>query len=130
MNEGVSSMRIPVTFCAMALLGSGGEAAFAHHSFAAFDMKKEALLIGTVSEVQYTNPHAWLFVDVADAKGKTQTWAIEAGGSNILLRMGWKKNTIKVGDKIKVRIHPMRDTSKKGGSLVNIELPDGKLIGG
>jgi len=123
-------MRIPVLFCVMTLLGSAGEAAFAHHSFAAFDMKKETLLIGTVSEVQYTNPHAWLFVDVADAKGKTQTWAIEAGGSNILMRMGWKKNTIKVGDKIKVRIHPMRDTSKKGGSLVNIELPDGKLIGG
>jgi hypothetical protein len=123
-------MRIPVMFCAMTLLGSAGEPAFAHHSFAAFDMKKEKLLIGTVSEVQYTNPHAWLFVDVADAKGKAQTWAIEAGGSNILLRMGWKKNTIKVGDEIKVRIHPMRDTSKKGGSLVSIELPDGKLIGG
>jgi hypothetical protein len=123
-------MRIAVMLYAMTLLAVAGEAAFAHHSFAAFDMKKEMLLIGTVSEVQYTNPHAWLFVDVADAKGKTQTWAIEAGGSNILLRMGWKKNTIKVGDKIKVRIHPMRDTRKKGGSLISIELPDGKLIGG
>ena len=123
-------MRIAVMFCAMASLSSAGEAAFAHHSFAAFDVKKEVWVIGTVSEVQYMNPHAWLFVDVADAKGKTETWAIEAGGSNILLRMGWKKNTVKVGDKVRVRIHPMRDSTRHGGSLMSIQLPDGKILGG
>src|SRR5687767_5221801 len=111
-------MRIPVMFCAMALLGCLGEAAFAHHSFAAFDMTKEVWLSGTVSEVQYTNPHAWVFLDVADEKGKTQTWAIQSGGPNILKRMGWKLNTIKAGDKVKALIHPMRDSSKKAGSLV------------
>jgi hypothetical protein len=114
----------------MALLGSLGQAAFAHHSFAAFDMTKEVRLSGTVSEVQYTNPHAWVFLDVVDAKGSTETWAIESGGPNILMRMGWKKNTIKVGDKVEVLIHPMRDSSKKAGSLVMFVLPDGRKIGG
>jgi hypothetical protein len=123
-------MRIPVMFCAMALLGCLGEAALAHHSFAAFDMKKEVWLSGTVSEVQYTNPHAWVFLDVTDAQGRTQTWAIESGGPNIIKRMGWMKNTIKVGDKIKALIHPMRDSSQKGGSLVIFVLPDGRKISG
>jgi hypothetical protein len=123
-------MRIPVLLCAMVLSDALGEAAFAHHSFAAFDMKTEVWLDGTVSEVQYTNPHAWVFLDVTDAKGATETWAIESGGPNILMRMGWKKNTIKVGDKVKALIHPMRDSSKKGGSLVMFVLSDGKKISG
>jgi hypothetical protein len=123
-------MRIPVMLCAMALLGCLGEAAFAHHSFAAFDMEKEVRLSGTVREVQYTNPHAWVFLDVADAKGGTVTWAIESGGPNIIKRMGWKLNTIKVGDKIEALIHPMRDPSRKGGSLVMFVLADGRKISG
>lgn len=123
-------MRIRVVLYAMALLISSGEAAFAHHSFAAFDMKKEVRISGKVSEVQYTNPHAWIFVDVVTAKGGTETWAIEAGGPNILMRGGWMKNTVKVGDKVQVLIHPMKDTSKKGGSLMSIVLPDGRTIGG
>jgi hypothetical protein len=113
----------------MAILGSSGGAAFAHHSFAAFDMTKEVRISGTVAEVQYTNPHVWLFVDVAGAKGITESWAIEAGGPNILLRAGWKANSVKVGDKVQVTLHPMRD-GKRGGSLVSIVLPDGKTIRG
>lgn len=122
-------MRIALMLCAIALLGSG-ETAFAHHSFAAFDMTKEVWLSGTVSEVQYTNPHAWVFLDVVDEKGRTQTWAIQSGGPNILKRMGWKLNTIKAGDKVKALIHPMRDSSKKAGSLVIFVLSDGTKIGG
>jgi hypothetical protein len=123
-------MRIPVIWCVMAVLGLYGGAAFAHHSFAAFDMTKEVRISGTVGEVQYTNPHVWLFVDVAAVKGGTESWAIEAGGPNILLRAGWKANTVKVGQKVEVTIHPMRDSSKRGGSLISIVLPDGKTIRG
>jgi len=104
--------------------------AFAHHSFATFDMTKEVRISGTVAEVQYTNPHVWFFVDVPAANGKTESWAVEAGGPNILLRAGWKANTVKVGDKVEVKIHPMRDNSKRGGSLISIRLPDGKVIRG
>jgi hypothetical protein len=123
-------MRIPVLLCALAVLGLSGGAAFAHHSFASFDMSKEVRISGTVAEVQYTNPHVWLFVDVAAAKGGTESWAIEAGGPNILLRAGWKANTVQVGQKVEVTMHPMRDTSKRGGSLISIALPDGKIIRG
>jgi len=107
-----------------------GAAALAHHSFAAFDMTKEVRISGTVAEVQYTNPHVWLFVDVLGAQGATESWAIEAGGPNILLRAGWKANTVQVGQKVVVTMHPMRDTSKRGGSLISIVLPDGKTIRG
>jgi len=119
-------MRIQVIVCVTALFSG---TASAHHSFAAFDMKKEVRISGTVAEVQYTNPHVWLFVDVAAASGGTESWAIEAGGPNILLRSGWKANTVKVGDKVGVTLHPMRD-GKRGGSLIKIVLPDGKTIGG
>ncbi len=124
----MSSMRILVMCCFMVLFGAGN--AFAHHSFAAYDMKKEVRLSGTVVEVQYTNPHAWVFIDVTDKNGKTETWAVQSGGPNILMRMGWKRNTIKAGDKIEAVIHPMHDTSKKGGSLEMFILEDGTEIRG
>jgi len=123
-------MRIPVIVCVMAVSVLHGAAALAHHSFAAFDMTKEVRISGTVAEVQYTNPHVWLFVDVLGAQGATESWAIEAGGPNILLRAGWKANTVQVGQKVVVTMHPMRDTSKRGGSLISIVLPDGKTIRG
>jgi hypothetical protein len=122
-------MRI-VTLCALALSGLLGGDAFAHHSFATFDMTQEVWISGTVAEVQYTNPHAWLFVDVPAKEGGTESWAIEAGGLRLLMRAGWMKNTIKVGDKVKVQIHPMRDSRKKAGSMMSIVLPDGRTLSG
>jgi hypothetical protein len=123
-------MRNPVIGCFIAVLGLCAGAAVAHHSFAAFDMTKEVRISGTVAEVQYTNPHVWLFVDVPAADGVAESWAIEAGGPNILLRSGWKANTVQVGQKVVVTMHPMRDTAKRGGSLISIVLPDGKTIKG
>jgi len=123
-------MRIPFIACLIVLVGLPGGAVLAHHSFAAFDMQREVSIKGTIGEVQYTNPHVWFFVDVPAANGKTESWAVEAGGPNILLRAGWKANTVKVGDKVEVTIHPMHDTSKRGGSLISIRLPDGKIIRG
>lgn len=123
-------MRIPVIGCLAVVLSLSCGVASAHHSFAAFDMKKEMQLRGTVGEVQYTNPHAWLFIDVPTANGATESWGIELGSQNLLLRGGWKVDTVKVGQKVVVKIHPMRDTSKRGGSLISITLPDGKTIQG
>lgn len=122
-------MRILSILCVVPLLSLAAGQASAHHSFASFDEKKSMQIIGTVREVQYTNPHAWLFVAVAGPKGHTETWAIEAGAVNILLRLGWKPNTIKVGDKVKVLLHPMHDPKKRGGSLMGVVLPDGRTIG-
>lgn len=123
-------MRYPFTGCLMVFLASFSGAAFAHHSFASFDMKKEVRIGGTVGEMQYTNPHAWLFVDVPTAKGGTESWGIELGSQNLLIRGGWLADTVKVGMKVVVTIHPMRDTSKRGGSLISIVLPGGRVIRG
>lgn len=117
----------PMLF-SLALLGLLAPAAFAHHSYSAFDMTKVVEIAGTVGEVQYKNPHVWLFVDVQSG-GQTATWAIEAGGPNILMRQGWMANTLKPGDKVDVQLAPMKDATKTGGALQALRLTDGKTIG-
>ena len=75
----------------------------AHHSFAAeFDVNRPIKLTGTVTKIEWTNPHAWVFVDAKDDKGNAQNWAIELVGINDLLRLGWGRNKVKPGDVINV----------------------------
>src|ERR1700684_3451478 len=83
--------------------------AYAHHSGAMFDRTKETKIVGTVTEFQWTNPHASFKVDVLGDDGKTATWSIEMNGPNNLIRAGWKRTTIKPGDKVTVTINPLRD---------------------
>jgi len=113
----------------LVLLVASTAIADAHHSYSAYDMAKKVAINGTVSEVQYANPHTWLFVDVPASDGKPVTWAIEAGGPNILSRQGWKANTLKPGDKVNALIHPFRDKIRKGGSLEALKIPGGRTIG-
>lgn len=123
-------MRILVTGCLMVFLGSFSGAAFAHHSFASFDKKKVVRISGTVGEIQYTNPHGWLFIDAPTANGGAVSWPIELGSQNLLIRGGWLKDTVKVGMKVVVTINPLRDTSRRGGSLISIVLPGGRVLSG
>jgi hypothetical protein len=102
-------------------------AAFAHHSFAMFDKDKEVTLSGTVKEFQWTNPHAWLQLKVADDSGKLVEWSIEMGSVNILSRQGWKKSSFKPGEKVTVVINPMRDGTS-AGSLVRATSESGEPI--
>ncbi len=77
--------------------------AFAHHSFAAeFDAKQPITLTGTVTKVEWTNPHVWFYIDVKDASGKVTNWGMEMGGPNGLLRAGWTRNSMKAGDVVTV----------------------------
>ena len=77
--------------------------ALAHHSFAAeFDAKQPITLTGTVTKVEWTNPHVWFYVDVKDAGGKVTNWGMEMGGPNGLLRAGWTRNSMKPGDVVTV----------------------------
>ena len=122
-------MNIKPILLAAALASLPAGAAIAHHSYASFDMTRDVVLNGVVSEVQYTNPHAWLFIDRRLASGEVETWAIEAGGPNILMRQGWRKNTVKVGDRVSVLIHPSRNQTSKSGSLTALRLPGGQTIG-
>ncbi len=110
---------------AAALLVTG--AAFAHHSFAMFDRDKEVVLKGTVSEFQWTNPHAFIEMEVANEKGSVEKWSVEMNSPNNLTRQGWKSSLLKSGDKVTVTLNPLRD-GKKGGLFVAITFPDGKVI--
>jgi hypothetical protein len=112
-----------------ALLLAVSTPAYVHHSGAMFDRNKEIKLTGTVSQFNWTNPHASFKVDVTSADGKVETWAIEMNGPNNLMRSGWKRTTLKIGDKVTVTVNPLRD-GRLGGWYVGITLPDGKYLGG
>ena len=110
-----------------ALLGVTATA-LAHHSFAMFDREKEITLTGTVHEFQWTNPHAFIEMDVPDPKGgSSEKWSIELNSPNNLTRQGWKSSLLKPGDKISLTMNPLRD-GKKGGLFVSVVLADGKVI--
>jgi hypothetical protein len=115
------------------LLGSAFYAgiAMAHLSTAEFDYSKNRSLAGTVVEVQWMNPHSFIEVLVpAGASGSTpQRWSIEIGSPNINTRMGWKKTTVKPGDKVSMEVAPTRD-GKPRGTLRVLTLPDGSRIKG
>ena len=77
--------------------------AVSHHSFAAeFDVNRPVKLTGTVTKIEMTNPHAWLFIDTKNDDGSVQNWAIELVGINDLLRLGWGRDKVKAGDVINV----------------------------
>lgn len=103
--------------------------AWVHHSGAMFDRTKETKITGTVTEFQWTNPHASFKVDVLGPDGKTETWSIEMNGPNNLIRAGWKRSSIKPGDKVTVTINPLRD-GRPGGWYLGITLADGRTLGG
>lgn len=100
----------------------------AHHSFAMFDASKELKLSGVVKEFQWTNPHTWIQLLVADGKGGTVEWAIEGNSPNILVRQGYTSKVVKPGDRVTLQVHPLKDGSN-GGSLMTITLADGRVLG-
>jgi uncharacterized protein DUF6152 len=101
-------------------------AAYAHHSFAMFDQSRMVPLQGTVREFQWTNPHAWIHIEVP-ATGGAAVWIVELNSPNNLKRQGWKSSTLKPGDKVTVVINPLRDGTK-GGLFVSVTLADGSVL--
>jgi hypothetical protein len=84
--------------------------AFAHHSFAAeYDSNKPVTVKGIVVRVDWTNPHAYLYVSMKDQNGKAETYAFETGSPNALMRRGWKKSTVKEGDQITIEGYLAKD---------------------
>jgi len=100
--------------------------ASAHHSFAMFDAEKTTNLEGTVKEFQWTNPHAWILLNVAK-EGQVQEWAIELNGPSGLARQGWRPKTLTPGMPVKMQIHPLRDGTN-GGQFLDITLPPAVCI--
>ena len=107
----------------------GPEAAEAHHSFAIFDHTRQITLSGTVKVFEWTNPHSRIELTVASRAGGEDTWTITALSPNLLERHGWKKTSLKTGDKVTVLIYPLRD-GRAGGNLISVTLPDGRGMGG
>jgi hypothetical protein len=100
--------------------------AAAHHSFAMFDQQKIMTLNGTVTEFQWTNPHAFIEMDVPSG-GKTVHWSIELNSPNNLKRQGWKRDSLHRGDKVTLRMNPLRD-GKHGGLFLDVRLASGKVL--
>src|SRR5256885_14746005 len=102
-----------LTAALVAALAAGAPVA-AHHSFAAeFDGSKPVTLRGTVTKMEWTNPHAWLHIDVMGSDGKVVAWMIEGGAPNALLRRGWNKNSVAPGTAVVVQGYRARDGSNR-----------------
>jgi len=100
----------------------------AHHAFSAeFDQDKPVLLEGAITQADWTNPHAWIYIDVKGPDGKVVNWAVEMGPPSALLRRGWKKSSMKAGAIIKVEGFAAKN-GKEFANATNITMPDGTKI--
>lgn len=99
----------------------------AHHSFSAFNTTETKTVTGTVKELEWTNPHIWLWLDVPNDKGGVDVYGFEGMSPNFLERRGWTKSTLKVGDKITIDYNPLRD-GKNGGMFRNGKMENGKTL--
>ena len=107
-------------------LGVSSVPAASHHSFAMFDQKQVMTLEGTVLEFQWTNPHAFIELEVT-SNGRTQRWAIELNSPNNLTRQGWRRSSLKAGEKVTIRIAPLRN-GHPGGLFLDLRKPDGTVL--
>ena len=114
------------------LLLTGAAAVFAHHSFAAeFDAAKPMKLTGLVTKVEWQNPHTFFYIDVTDtATRKVTNWAIELGSPNGLMRQGWTRNTLKIGDIVSVEGSLARNGDPLGNARVVILTSTGQRLFG
>jgi len=117
-----------VALIAIGVVASAPTLALAHHSFAAFDRSKKVVLVGKVKEFSFTNPHAWIQLEVQDANGGTTEWGVECGSPNMMARTGWKKDLLQPGDQVAVTVNPLTD-GRPNGSLVSITLANGAVLG-
>jgi hypothetical protein len=113
---------------AVLMAAATGGTAVAHHSFAAeFDAAKKLKLTGTVTKVQWRNPHTYFFVDVKGEDGEVHNWAMELGSPNVLMRRGWTRDSLKIGDQVTVEGSRARDMTYKGNAN-SVVLGDGKRL--
>ena len=102
--------------------------ALAHHSFAMFDREHAVTLVGTIKEFQWTNPHSWIQIEAPDDKGVVKEWSVESNSTGTLSREGWRPGSFKPGDKVTLKIFPMKDGSP-GGTFVGAVLANGQTLG-
>ncbi len=117
------------SLAALSMLALGLSAQlFAHHSFAAeFDGAKRVTLKGTVTKVDWRNPHIYVYLNVKDKDGKVTEWACEGGPPNVLMREGWTRNSVKEGDEVTIDGALAKDGSKRCNSR-SVNLADGRKV--
>jgi hypothetical protein len=108
-------------------LGLAAGSAAAHHSFSVFNMREQISITGVVKEVQWTNPHIFVWVDVTGDNGEVVTWGLEGMSPNFLARRGWTRTTLKPGDEITVVLNPLV-TGAPGGMFNSTVTPDGVAL--
>jgi len=117
-----------MVFLSGMLLVLGALPVAAHHSFAAeYDSNKPVTLKGSVTKMEWQNPHARFYVDVTDETGKVTNWELELGSPNGLMRRGWTRNSLKPGDTVTVEGYLAKDGSKLANAR-NVTLGDGRKI--
>ena len=103
---------------------------YAHHPFAAeYDWTKPVTLTGTVTKLEWSNPHAVLVINAKDDKGQTKEWTLEMGSPAALTRAGWTRNTVKMGDSITVEAWLSRTAADKA-NVKSVKLENGKQLSG
>jgi hypothetical protein len=100
----------------------GTTPAIAHHSLAMFDMSKSVRLEGSVKRFDWTNPHSWIFLDVAGPGATTEQWTIELPSAGALARDGWSKDYLRTGERVVLHVNPLKD-GRRGGSLESFVPP-------
>lgn len=117
---------LAATLVALTALAAGTAAA--HHSFSAeFNPDKPVKLTGKVTQMKWSNPHAWIYIDVADADGKTVNWAFETGGANALIRRGWRKEDLPAGTVLTVEGWQARNDSPTA-NVSSVTFEDGRRL--
>jgi len=99
----------------------------AHHSYSMFDMSRTVVLDATVTRFKWQNPHAFIEAE-ATAGGQTERWAIEMTSPNNLTQSGWKRTSLRPGDRVKIHVHPLR-SGARGGAYAGVVLADGSTFG-
>jgi DNA/RNA endonuclease YhcR with UshA esterase domain len=121
-------IRIASLAAGLLLLAGASPLLQAHHSFAAeFDAADKVKLTGTVTKLQWRNPHTYFFVDITDEKGVVHNWAFELGSPNVLMRRGWTNESLKAGDTVTVEGARARDGSYKANAN-SVVLASGKRL--
>ena len=119
-----------ITYASIAVITAFATPTFAHHSFPAqYDASMPITLTGKVTHVEWTNPHIFIYIDVADeATGANVNWALELGGPNALLRLGWKRDSLKTDDLITVEGSLARDGSPLANATSIVMVATGKRM--
>ena len=122
-------MKSAVAVATLGLIMAGAAARLsAHHSFAAeFDANKPLTMTGTVTKMEWVNPHVWVHIDVKQPDGKIEQWAFEAGTPSVLFRRGFTRQSLEPGTVIKIDGYQAKDNSHRGNGR-DITFPDGKTL--